>query len=259
MNDHGSGQLEPRSRSGTHPATPSSPIASPAPDKNDAHVSAPSHTDAAGVGERGAEGGGALSIVALDDDDDFREFLKAVLEESSGGGHRVRLAATPEECFAHCEKELPDVLLLDMKMGKADGAEVLAEVRRRWPKLCVIVVTGYPSLDSMRLTFKQDVFDYLAKPFSLEELRRSLAQAAATLGLGQRPLDRLRIELGRRIRLARTARDWTLRDLSEASGISVSQLSSIERSSHLPSIESLIAIASALEEHPSEWFAAAGL
>lgn len=197
-----------------------------------------------------------LSVVALDDDADFRQFITGVLE---GEGHSVRACATPEEFFAVCEQRLPDVVLLDIKMGRASGEAVLEELRRRWPRLCVIVVTGYPSLDSMRQTFKRDVFDYLAKPFSLAELQRTLAQAAASLGLGRRPLDRLRAELGRQIRIARTERGWMLKDLSEASGVSVSQLSSVERGAHVPSLESLVAIASALERRPSEWFGAAGM
>lgn len=205
--------------------------------------------------ESSAHESAALSIVALDDDEDFRQYVRATLDAE---GHEVRTAGTPAEFYAACEGRLPDVVLLDIKMGDHSGEDVLAEIRRRWPRLCVIVVTGYPSLDSMRQTFKQDVFDYLAKPFSLEELRRCLAQAAAAFNLGARPQDRLRQELGRRVRLARTERGWTLRDLSEASAVSVSQLSSIERGAHLPSVESLIAIADALEQKPSSWLASAG-
>ena len=66
------------------------------------------------------------------------------------------------------------------------------------------------------------------------------------------------MELGRQIRLARTERGWTLKGLSESSGVSVSQLSSIERGAHLPSVESLLSIATALDEKPSAWFDAAG-
>jgi len=197
-----------------------------------------------------------LNILALDDDADFREYIRTVLE---GEGHAVRAVATPEEFYAGAEEQLPDVALLDMKMGRDSGEAVLEQIRQRLPKLCVVVVTGYPSLDSMRQTFKKDVFDYLAKPFSLEELRRTLAQAAAAFGLGARPQDRLRHELGRQIRLARTEKGWTLKDLSESCGISVSQLSSVERGSHLPSMESLLAIAEALERKASGWLGAAGL
>lgn len=196
-----------------------------------------------------------LAVVALDDDDDFREFLASFLEAE---GHDARLTATPDELIAACEETLPDIVLLDMKMGRHSGEQVLATLRDRWPKLCVIVLTGYPSLDSMRQTFKQDAFDYLAKPFKAEDLRNALAQAAETFNLGQRPQDALRRELGRRIRLARTQRSWTLKDLSETASVSVSQLSSIERGAHLPSLESLLAIATALEQTPSAWLADAG-
>ncbi len=196
-----------------------------------------------------------LSIVALDDDDDFRQFIRTILEADD---HDVRTVATPDEFYAACEASFPDIVLLDIKMGRFSGEEVLAEIRRRWKELCVIVVTGYPSLDSMRQTFKRDVYDYLAKPFSTEELRRCLAQAAVAFNLGQRPLDRLKQSLGRQMRLARTERGWTLKELSEASLVSVSQLSSIERGAHLPSLESLVAIAQALSQRPSDWLTAAG-
>ncbi|MAY73497.1 MAG: hypothetical protein CMJ31_02015 [Phycisphaerae bacterium] len=196
-----------------------------------------------------------LSILAIDDDPDFREYLQGVLE---GEGHLVRVVAKPDAFFDACEQRLPDLAILDMKMGPHSGAEVLAEVRQRWPKLCVVVLTGYPTMDSMRETFRQDVFDYIAKPFELAQLRKVLSEAADAFNLGQRSPERLRLELGRQIRLARTERGWTLKELSDAAGFSVSQLSSIERGAHLPSLDSFLAIAAALDRRPSEVLAAAG-
>ena len=196
-----------------------------------------------------------LSILALDDDADFRQFIRSALEAD---GHEVRVAATPDEMFRIHEERPADIVLLDIKMGRHSGETVLEEIRKRWPKLCVIVVTGYPSLETMRRTFKRDAFDYIAKPFSTEDLRNALRQAATAFGLGGRPQDRLRQELGRQIRLARTERGWTLKDLSESAGVSVSQLSSIERGAHLPSIESLLSVAAALGNLPSQWLREAG-
>lgn len=196
-----------------------------------------------------------LNIISLDDDQDFREYINGIL---SGDGHAIRTVDTPDRLYTQIQADRPDVILLDIKMGINSGGEVLKEIKSRWPKQCVIVVTGYPSLDTMRETFKQDVFDYITKPFSLDDLRRVLSQATTTFGLGQRPMDRLRSVLGRQIRLARTERGWTLRELSEVSSVSVSQLSSIERGTHLPSVESLVAISNALGSSPSAWFAAAG-
>jgi DNA-binding NtrC family response regulator len=197
-----------------------------------------------------------LRIVALDDDPDFRQFLATELDER---GHDVRTASTPEELLQLCQTRLPDVVLLDMKMGAYSGEAVLAELRKRWAQLCVIVLTGHPSMDTMRSTFKLDVFDYIAKPFPFSELERSMAQAVKALGLAQRPEDKLRMELGRQLRLARAERGWTLKELGEASDVSISQLSSIERGAHLPSLESLLAIAIALDRKPSAWLATAGL
>jgi len=196
-----------------------------------------------------------LSTLALDEDEDFRQSNLTMLE---GDGHDARAVATPAELFAACEARLPDLVLLDMKMGRHSGEDVLREIKKRWPRLCVIIVTGYPSMETMRQTFKHDAFDYLAKPFAMADLNAVLAQAAEVYSLGQRPQDRLRRELGRQIRLARTEKAWTLKDLSEASSVSVSQLSSIERGTHLPSLESLLAIAEALGAKPSEWMRSAG-
>ncbi|MBK5292392.1 MAG: helix-turn-helix domain-containing protein, partial [Acidobacteriia bacterium] len=147
------------------------------------------------------------------------------------------------------------VLLLDMKMGAVSGEQVLEKMLSRWPALCVIVVTGYPSLEDMRATFKLKVFDYLAKPFSLAQLRSVLKNAAETFGLGNAP-QRLREKLGHRIKMLRVERDWSLKDLAALTKLSVSQISSIERGAHLPSIESLLAISRALETKPSQLLAA---
>lgn len=196
-----------------------------------------------------------LDILALDDDADFREYIHALLE---GEGHSTRTAATAEDMFLLISEREPDVVLLDMHMGEDSGVDVLRAIRGRWSRLCVIVVTGQPSMETMRATFKESVFDYIAKPFSVDEIRRVLGSAARAFNLGGRPQDRLREDLGRQIRLARTQRGWTLKDLSEESTISVSQLSSIERGAHLPSVESMLHIATALGEKPSTWLRDAG-
>lgn len=129
-------------------------------------------------------------------------------------------------------------------------------MQSRWPNICIIVVTGYPSLEDMRSKFKQKVFDYLAKPFSIDELRQALDKAVVTFGLGRSQQDLLRERLGPRIRMLRTERNWSLKDFAAATNLSVSQLSSIERGAHLPSMESFLAICQALEQKPSEVFAA---
>jgi DNA-binding NtrC family response regulator len=193
---------------------------------------------------------GLVHIAVLDDDADFRTYIEDFLRDENA--YSVRAYAHPEDLFHEAEHRVPDIILLDMKMGEFKGEKVLEQLLTRWPNLCVIVVTGYPSLEDMRATFKLKVFDYLAKPFSLNQLRQTLRNAVETFGLGRTDQDRLRERLGHRIKLLRVERDWSLKDLAALTKLSVSQISSIERGANMPSMESLLAIARAFEKRPSE-------
>ena len=189
-------------------------------------------------------------IVVLDDDLDFRNYIEDFLKDESI--YSVRAFANPAELFEGCEDRLPDIVLLDMKMGEASGDKVLEQLLTRWPGMCVIIITGYPSLEDMRTTFKLKVFDYLAKPFSLAQLRQVLKHAVDTFGLGRRPQDILRERLGHSVKMLRVERAWSLKDLAQQTKLSVSQISAIERGANLPSIESLLAICKAFDRKASE-------
>ena len=91
-------------------------------------------------------------IAVLDDDLDFRTYLEDFLKDE--GIYSVRTFARASDLFAACEERTPDIVLLDMKMGDVSGDQVLEQLLARWPGLCVIVITGYPSLEDMRATFK---------------------------------------------------------------------------------------------------------
>jgi DNA-binding NtrC family response regulator len=193
---------------------------------------------------------GLVDVAVLDDDIDFRNYIEDLLRDE--GRYAVRSFAEPEALFAAAENSIPDIVLLDMKMGASSGEQVLEQLLARWPELCIIVITGYPSLESMRATFKLRVFDYLAKPFSIAQLRQALQNAIERFGLGRIPQDLLRERLGHRVKLLRVERDWSLKDLAAATRLSVSQISSIERGANLPSVESLLAICRAFDRKPSE-------
>ncbi|MDX2178538.1 MAG: response regulator [Bryobacteraceae bacterium] len=189
-----------------------------------------------------------VDVAVLDDDADFRNYIEDVLRDE--GPYAVRTYGHPDRLFD--SEKAPDIVLLDMKMGETRGDRVLEQLLARWPQLCVIIVTGYPSLEDMRATFKQKAFDYIAKPFSIAQLRQALSNAAEAFGLGKTPQDRLREKLGHRIKMLRVERDWSLKDLATSTKLSVSQISSIERGANLPSIESLLAISRAFDKKPSD-------
>jgi DNA-binding NtrC family response regulator len=202
------------------------------------------------MSEHLSQASGLIEIAVLDDDLDFRNYIEDFLRDE--GQYAVRTFAHPEDLFAAAEQRIPDVVLVDMKMGEFTGDKVVEQLLTRWPDLCIIIVTGYPSLEDMRATFKLRVFDYLAKPFSLAQLRQTLHNAVDKFNLGRTPQDRLRERLGHRIKLMRVERDWSLKDLANATKLSVSQISSIERGANLPSIESFLALCRAFERKPSD-------
>jgi DNA-binding NtrC family response regulator len=192
-------------------------------------------------------------VAILDDDADFRNYIEDFLRDE--GGFSPRAYATAADLYLGCEQRVPDIVLVDMKMGDVTGDKVVEQLLARWPGLCVVIITGYPSLEDMRATFKLKVFDYVAKPFSLGQLRQVLKNAVDAFGLGQTPQDRLRERLGHAIKLLRVGRDWSLKDLAAHTRLSVSQISAIERGANLPSIESLLAICAAFDKQPSELLA----
>lgn len=193
---------------------------------------------------------GIVDIAVLDDDKDFLQYMEDFLRDE--GTYDVSTYTHPDDLLAASR---PEIVLLDMKMGPFSGAIELERIQQKWPDVCVVIVTGYPSLEDMRTTFKRQVFDYLAKPFSLVQLRQTLANAIQTHGLGKTPQERLHENLGRQVKLLRVEKNWSLKDLASHSGISVSQLSSIERGAHMPSIDSLLHLCKALDTKPSELLA----
>jgi len=70
-----------------------------------------------------------------------------------------------------------DVVVTDLKMEGMDGMEVLARVRRSNPETRVIIITGYAEQDTAKEAFSQGVFDFIAKPFRLDDLKRVIIKA----------------------------------------------------------------------------------
>ena len=101
------------------------------------------------MSEQLTQASGLIEIAVLDDDLDFRNYIEDFLRDE--GQYAVRTFAHPEDLFAAAEQRIPDVVLVDMKMGEFTGDKVVEQLLTRWPDLCIIIVTGYPSLEDMRL------------------------------------------------------------------------------------------------------------
>ncbi len=113
-------------------------------------------------------------VLAVDDDETARRNLVLALARE---GCEVVTAASSREALERLEAREFDVLLTDLRLGQGDGMELLERTRARWPDTRVVVITGYASIPSAVEAVKKGAFQYLAKPFAIEELRSTVRRA----------------------------------------------------------------------------------
>jgi DNA-binding NtrC family response regulator len=113
-------------------------------------------------------------IMIIDDEEHIGQSCQELLGEE---GYEVVPFTQPREGLKRLKEEAFDLLLLDLKMPDADGMDVLQEVKRDYPDLIVIIITGYATVDTAVQSMKMGVFDYVAKPFTPDELITAVAKA----------------------------------------------------------------------------------
>ncbi len=121
-----------------------------------------------------------LNLLIVDDERTIREGCRDVAQ---GIGYSTYVADNAEHAFRVLDTTSIDVVLLDLPLPGLGGLEVLKEVKRRRPETVVIVMTGYASVQSAVQAMKQGAFDYVTKPFNLEELRLILDRVLGHLQL----------------------------------------------------------------------------
>jgi two-component system response regulator PilR (NtrC family) len=113
-------------------------------------------------------------ILVVDDERSMRELLQIVLRRE---GHQVRLAEDGPSAVAELEREPIDVLISDIKMPGMSGVDVLREAKRIDPDIVGIMVTAYASTESAVEALRLGAYDYLTKPFDVEELKAKVRNA----------------------------------------------------------------------------------
>jgi DNA-binding NtrC family response regulator len=107
-------------------------------------------------------------ILVADDDQVARELLAEALSRE---GYRVRVAAGGEECVRLAEREPLDLVLVDLRMPGVDGLEVLKRLAVVQPDLPVVILTAFASMDTAIEAVHAGAYDYLSKPFRIEEIK----------------------------------------------------------------------------------------
>ena len=107
-------------------------------------------------------------ILVVDDELSMREFLKILLEEE---GHRVECAGGGAAALKLLKASAYDLLISDIRMPPPTGLELLAQAREMRPDLPVVLITAFASPDDAVLAMKNGAFDYITKPFKVEEIK----------------------------------------------------------------------------------------
>jgi len=113
-------------------------------------------------------------VLLVDDEEDFVEMLSLRLQEA---GEKVSAAYSGKGCLDALGKTHIDVVVLDIKMPGMDGMETLVEIKKRFPLVEVIMLTGHGSAETAVEGMKLGAFDYLMKPAEFEELTAKLQRA----------------------------------------------------------------------------------
>jgi DNA-binding NtrC family response regulator len=184
-----------------------------------------------------------LRVLVIDDDEDICLYLKEFLTRE---GHRVTTVTRPLDALPEIKEGRHQVVLLDVRMPEVDGVQLLQEIRAIDSDVCVIIMTAYPSVESAVSTMKADAFDYLRKPFELEQLRQVIQRAVREKGLMIDAEERVNQLLGTRIRQLRKDRALTLKQLANKTALSVSLISQIELGKSAASVSTLRKLATAL-------------
>ena len=192
-----------------------------------------------------------LSILVVDDDPDVCEYLHDFLASE---GYSVSVLNDPTRTLEQLKEEEFHVVVLDLMMPKLSGIDLLGQIRETDDDIAIIILTGYPSLETATSSIEHDVSAYLRKPFSLDEFRDVIARIAKKKGLILRREDELHATIGRQIRELRKARGLTLKQMSRRTKLSVSLLSQIERAEPSASVSSLFKVATALDVRLTELF-----
>lgn len=186
----------------------------------------------------------ALNVLVVDDDKDVCEYLQDFLVNEGYNTETISEPLKVIDCLKESEFHL---VVLDLMMPTMNGVELLKEIRRVDNDIAVVILTGYPSLDTASASIEHDISAYIKKPFSSEEFRTVVERIAKKKGLFLRSEDRLHATIGQTIRALRKDRNLTLKQLSRRTNLSVSLLSQIERAESSASVSSLFKVATALD------------
>ena len=118
-------------------------------------------------------------ILVVDDEKDIRELVSDILVDE---GYSTRKAANSDEALGEINSDPPDLIILDiwLKDSRLDGIEILKTVRRDNPDIPVVIISGHGNIEIAVAAVKQGAYDFIEKPFNIDQLMVVIARAMET-------------------------------------------------------------------------------
>jgi two-component system nitrogen regulation response regulator NtrX len=119
------------------------------------------------------------SILIVDDEKDIRELIADILKDE---GYSVRLAGNSDDCMAEINSEPPALMILDiwLKDSRMDGIDILKTVKRDNPDVPVVIISGHGNIEIAVAAIKQGAYDFIEKPFNIDQLMVVVSRAMET-------------------------------------------------------------------------------
>ncbi len=114
------------------------------------------------------------TILVVDDELSMREFLSILLEKE---GHQVFTAGDPERGLELAHNHELDLVITDIRMGEMSGLDLLKELKESFPDLPVLIITAFASPEDAVVAMKNGAFDYITKPFKVDEINAIINSA----------------------------------------------------------------------------------
>ena len=111
------------------------------------------------------------TILVCDDEEGVRESFKLILEDY----YNLRFALNGLEAIESLKSFTPALMLLDIKMPKTHGMDILKQIKKSNPKLPIIIVTGYQSVEMAQEALRNGASDYIPKPFDSKQILKAVA------------------------------------------------------------------------------------
>jgi len=113
-------------------------------------------------------------ILVIDDELFVRELLQEFLSKE---GYRVSLAESGEKAINLVKFNPVEIALIDLKMPGMDGISTLKEIKKIAPDTIAIILTGYPTIETSIEALRSGAYDYVVKPFKLNDLKNTIEKA----------------------------------------------------------------------------------